>query len=86
MRAMLVLFAGLMAALVIDVRPSVAQEYPWCAMYNGRGGGGMNCGFVSFGQCLETVRGVGGVCMQNPRYYAMTPSPGPRRKVISRYY
>jgi Protein of unknown function (DUF3551) len=41
--------------------------YPWCANYSGRGmGGAQNCGFVSFNQCLATVRGVGGTCGPNP--------------------
>jgi hypothetical protein len=86
MRAMLVFLTVLTAALVIDARPGAAQEYPWCAIYTGRGGGATNCGFVSFPQCLDTVRGVGGVCVQNQRYLAMASSPRPRRKAISRYY
>ena len=33
-----------------------AQNYPWCAAYSGgdTGGGGTNCGFTTFQQCLET--------------------------------
>jgi hypothetical protein len=38
----------------------------WCADYGGgRGGGGTNCGFYSFDQCMATVRGIGGFCRQN---------------------
>ena len=36
-----------------------AQNYPWCAQY-GTGMGGMNCGFISFAQCMATVSGIGG--------------------------
>ncbi len=37
--------------------PAQAQNYPWCALYNGGGaGGGTNCGFVSFAQCMATAR------------------------------
>jgi hypothetical protein len=42
---------------------------PWCAEYSGGGngnGGGSNCGFYSFEQCLATVRGIGGFCSRNP--------------------
>ena len=35
-----------------------AQNYPWCAQYSGGNDGGMNCGFVSFDQCMATVRGM----------------------------
>ena len=41
-------------------------EYPWCAEY-GRGGG-RNCGFVSYEQCMETSRGMGGFCEPNLFY------------------
>ncbi len=46
-----------------------AQNYPWCAQYS-KGGDGQNCGFVSFEQCMETVRGIGGFCIQNNTYVA----------------
>jgi hypothetical protein len=43
-----------------------AQNYPWCAQYSGRAlGGAMNCGFVSFEQCMATVTGIGGFCVRN---------------------
>lgn len=45
-----------------------AQNYPWCAEYGGDFGGAMNCGFVSFDQCMETVRGIGGFCVVNNTY------------------
>ena len=50
-----------------------AQNYPWCAQY-GTGMGGMNCGFVSFAQCMATVGGIGGFCIVNTQYQ---PPPGP---------
>jgi hypothetical protein len=52
-----------------------AQNYPWCAQY-GTGMGGMNCGFVSFAQCMATVSGIGGFCMQN-NTYQQTPGSYP---------
>jgi hypothetical protein len=56
-----------------------AQNYPWCAQYSGGGlGGAMNCGFISFEQCMDTVRGMGGFCIQNNLY---RPPPGPHRRL-----
>ena len=45
-----------------------AQNYPWCAYYDGGTDGGTNCGFVSFDQCMATVRGIGGFCNVNTQY------------------
>jgi hypothetical protein len=42
-----------------------ADAAPWCAQYRVRGGA-TNYGFYSFEQCLETVRGIGGLCSKNP--------------------
>jgi hypothetical protein len=39
-------------------------EYAWCAFYDDYT---RNCGFDTFQQCLDTVRGVGGDCRRNPR-------------------
>ena len=52
-----------------------AQNYPWCAYYSGGDdGGGTNCGFTTFQQCMDTVRGIGGFCDRNTTYQ---PPPGP---------
>ena len=60
--ALAALIAGLMTA------PSAqAREYPWCAIYAGNSGV-QNCGFVTFQQCLATIRGMGGFCQRNPLY------------------
>ena len=58
-----------MTALTL-VAPTVgqAQTYPWCAQYGGRDGGGRNCGFVSYAQCMATVSGIGGLCERNSFY------------------
>ena len=57
-------------ALSAFVEPAAAAiEYPWCVQYGGgRGGGGRNCGFVSYEQCMMTARGAGGWCEQNLFY------------------
>ena len=52
-----------------------AQNYPWCAVYD-TGDATYNCGFVTFEQCLATVRGIGGTCMANTTYNpAVSPRP-----------
>ena len=42
------------------------REYPWCSV--GSAGYHGHCGFSSHEQCLQTVRGVGGLCSRNPAY------------------
>lgn len=51
----------------VEVRPAVAEIYrPWCVQYFGRGG--TTCAFDSYAQCMETARGAGAYCYQNPWY------------------
>lgn len=57
--------------------PAKAQNYPWCAYYSGGDtGGGTNCGFTTFAQCMTTVSGIGGMCQLNTQY---VPPAGPPR-------
>ena len=67
MRLSLLLCGILFAVLAVSHRAE-AQNYPWCAQYSGRGDGAMNCGFVSFDQCMQTARGAGAFCIVNNRY------------------
>jgi hypothetical protein len=55
--------ASVLAALSLS--SSGVDAAPWCAQYSVHGGA-TNCGFYSFQQCLQTVRGIGGFCSQNP--------------------
>ena len=83
MRYLLVLAIAI-AALSIGTRARKPQNYPWCAHYD-KGDGGMNCGFTSFQQCLEDVRGIGGFCEQNNTYRppaAARPGNGRRSSTI----
>jgi hypothetical protein len=50
-----------------------AQNYPWCAYYKG---GGTNCGFTTFDQCMVNVSGIHGYCARNTQY--VPPALGPR--------
>ena len=57
---------GLVGAVMVF---GTRAKYPWCAQYSGRAlGGAQNCGFVSFAQCMATVSGIGGFCVQNTMY------------------
>jgi hypothetical protein len=53
-----------------------AQNYPWCAAYSDGMGGAENCGFISFEQCQQTTRGMGGFCEVNTQYQP-PPSAAP---------
>jgi hypothetical protein len=51
-----------------------AQNYPWCEyMGGGFDGGGRNCGFISFEQCMQSAWGNGSDCRKNTMY---EPPPG----------
>jgi hypothetical protein len=57
------------AATVFAGAPAQAQNYPWCEyMGGGFDGGGRNCGFVSFEQCMQSAFGNGGDCRRNTQY------------------
>jgi hypothetical protein len=71
----LLLVLGVLASVAGIGTRAEAQNYPWCAYYSGRGGGGTNCGFVSFEQCMASASGLGSDCRQNTQY---VPPAGPR--------
>jgi hypothetical protein len=72
----LIAVAVLAAMLGMPSRAQAEEPYPWCAEYNGdEGGGGTNCGFVTFAQCRASISGVGGTCYENRDY----PGPAPRQ-------
>ena len=59
--------------------PASAIEYPWCAQYaGGPAGGGRNCAFVSYAQCMATSRGMGGFCEPNLFYTGPNDRPAKR--------
>jgi len=72
MRLLLLTIGLIIATSALGPRAN-AQNYPWCAQYSGRDGGGQNCGFVSFAQCMATVQGMGGFCVQNNTYQPNLP-------------
>src|SRR5215471_6822373 len=70
MRFVLLALSVIAATTVLNT-PTKAQNYPWCAYYGGKEGGGTNCGFTTFQQCLDTVSGIGGSCQRNNLYSAI---------------
>jgi hypothetical protein len=82
MRFVLLALSAIAATTVFNT-PTKAQNYPWCAYYSGKEGGGTNCGFTTFQQCLDTVSGIGGSCQRNNLYQ---PPPGPHPYTRQRRY
>ena len=73
MRLLLAVLSIICVGLVGMGKSAVAQNYPWCAHY-GTGFGGINCGFTTFQQCMDTVSGIGGFCMVNNTYQLLPGS------------
>lgn len=71
----LIIATGLVVAASALPSGAQAQNYPWCAVYGGRNGGGQNCGFTTYAQCMATLSGMGGFCNRNTQF---VPPPGPR--------
>jgi Protein of unknown function (DUF3551) len=69
------LIAALLAAAAVSSTAPAAKAapaydpYPWCAEYGGgRGGGGTNCYFMTWQQCMAALSGNGGLCRHNTFY------------------
>jgi len=65
---------ALTALAAFDLRPAAAENRPWCFQDTGKSA--TSCSFASFEQCMETARGLGGSCKQNPSY-SQTGERGP---------
>jgi len=78
MKAVCAAVIVLACSSLLEVRPSYAEIYrPWCAVYQGNRGGGTNCGFISYQQCMMTAGpGTGASCVQNPWYLAYGSGQG----------
>ena len=82
---LLLVLSGICVALLSMGTPAEAQNYPWCAYYSsGDDGGGTNCGFITFVQCMATARGLGSNCQPNTQYVP-PPGPHPAIRVQGRY-
>ena len=80
MRLLLLMLGVCVCVVGIGTRAE-AQNYPWCALYSGKSGGGTNCGFITFEQCMDTARGLGSFCQPNTQY---VPPPGPHTQTSAR--
>jgi len=74
---------GICVVVLTTGNRAEAQNYPWCAYYDGSFGG-TNCGFSTFQQCLDTVSGIGGFCERNTQYQP-PPGPHPPNRMQRRY-
>jgi hypothetical protein len=72
---LLLLIVAICVGFIGMERSAEAQNYPWCAHY-GTGFDGVNCGFTTYQQCMDTVSGIGGFCMLN-NTYQQTPGSHP---------
>jgi hypothetical protein len=68
MRTILVAAAIAGAASMMTATGANAQYAAWCSEYTR--GGGTNCGFYTFEQCLANISGIGGRCYRNPHVVA----------------
>jgi Protein of unknown function (DUF3551) len=78
--AMLKMSFFIAAALALTALPGrEAAAAAYCAYSGGIRGGYENCGFYTWEQCLENIRGMGGHCMRNPHDPAAWQYPASRR-------
>jgi hypothetical protein len=61
-RLLLLSVVTLTSFVWLPVYEASAQNGAWCA----RRQGSMSCGYATFQQCMATVLGDGGICVQNP--------------------
>ena len=53
---------------IVQTQTAAAQspyDYPWCAIRGDRSGA-QSCYYSSYGQCMASLRGIGGTCIRNP--------------------
>jgi hypothetical protein len=79
MRTILVMLGLLAGFVLLTPTAGHTDPYKWCAQYSGMGGGGRNCGFVTYEQCMATVSGIGGFCEINT-FYTGPAAPVRRQK------
>jgi len=60
-----------------------ARSYPWCAIYYTVDADGTpSCTFDTREQCMETVSGIGGFCVENQYYHRVTTQPRHRTRIV----
>jgi len=59
-----------------------ARSYPWCAVYFTIDANGTpSCSFDTREQCMETISGIGGYCVENLYYRRVAAVPSHRANV-----
>jgi hypothetical protein len=66
------LAVALMATTLTPEPGEAAPYWPWCSQYADQDTAHTSCAFISWEQCMETARGMGGYCYANP-----SPPPAP---------
>jgi hypothetical protein len=66
------------ATLFGENRAASAQSYAWCAKYDMDGKGTPSCYFATREQCMETISGIGGLCVENLDYHGAVVPPSRR--------
>ena len=79
MRSPLIGLATLIAALAADANLAGAQESFFNDRYCTRGmgfrsGGSLDCSYRTWAQCIESARGLGRYCTENPFWRPQPPA------------
>ena len=70
-RTILFIAATLVSATAASAQS--ARPYPWCAIYYVIDANGTpSCSFDTREQCMETISGIGGFCVENQNYHRVT--------------
>jgi hypothetical protein len=75
---------GAVAMLAASASSAVAANARWCSTGSIGSVSATRCDFHTFAQCVATVRGVGGSCIENPEY-AWARRYGNQRRGDQRY-
>ena len=57
--------SAILFGLLLISSPLHAQSYPYCAQYSD--GSSLDCSFSTLSMCNQSVSGIGGICILNPR-------------------
>ena len=76
MRTPIIVLFVIAAALLGATQVSSAQSaysYPWCALGGSKNSNALSCYYTSWEQCMATIFGIGGLCIESPYYHAQSP-------------
>jgi hypothetical protein len=79
----LLLTAATLLGNSIAASAQSAGAYPFCAIYYGIDANGTpSCAFDTREQCMATISGIGGFCIENRQYRSAAVQPPRRMHVI----